>query len=220
MSSKKSGDTQNKKQKRKHLRLILIILLIVGTIWTYDEFVKYRIFPKRFGVVEEGVLYRSAQISAAVIKKTLQKHDIGVIVMMSVDDPQNYDLQTEKKVAEELGIDLYNFPLRGNGTGDVNNYLKSLLTIHQAKQERKPVLVHCDAGAQRTGGVVALYRFFFQKKDADFVLRELKKYGWKYKRNPSLPAFLNENMRYLAEELVEEGVISEIPSPLPKLLTP
>ena len=220
MGSKKSGDTQNTKQKRKHLRLILIILILGGTIWGYDEFVKYRIFPKRFGVVEEGVLYRSGQISAAVIKKTLQKHNIGVIIMMSGDDPQNYDKQTEKKVAEELGIDLYNFPLGGNGTGDVNNYLKSLLTIYQAKQERKPVLVHCSAGAQRTGGVVVLYRFFFQKKDADFVLKELKKYGWKYKSNPYLPAFLNENMPYLAEKLVEEGVISEIPSPLPKLPTP
>jgi protein tyrosine/serine phosphatase len=202
MSSKKSGDTQNTKQKRKHLRLILIILLIGGAIWTYDELVKYRIFPKRFGVVEEGVIYRSGQISASVIKKTLQKHNIGVIIMMSGDAPQDYDQQSEKKVAEELGIDLYNFPLKGNGTGDVNNYLKSLLTVYQAKQERKPVLVHCSAGAQRTGGVVALYRFFFQKKDADFVLRELKKYGWKYKSNPYLPAFLNENMRYLAEKLV------------------
>ena len=102
----------------------------------------------------------------------------------------------------------------------MDNYLKSLLTIHRAKQERKPVLVHCSAGAQRTGGVVALYRFFFQKKDTDFVLKELKKYGWKYKSNPNLPVFLNENMPYLAEKLVEEGVISEIPSPLPKLPTP
>ena len=126
----------------------------------------------------------------------------------------------KREVKEELGIDIYNFPLGGDGTGDVNNYLKSLLTIHKAKQERKPVLVHCSAGAQRTGGVVALYRFFFQKKDADFVLKELKKYGWKYKSNPKLPAFLNENMPYLAEKLVEEGVISEIPSPLPKLPTP
>lgn len=218
MDSKKSGDTQNK--KRKHLRLILIILFIGGTIWAYDEFVKYRIFPKRFGVVEEGVLYRSGQISATLIKKTLQKHDIGVIVMMSGYDPRDHDNRTEKEVAEELGIDIYNFPLRGDGTGDVDNYLKSLLTIHQAKQEKKPVLVHCSAGAQRTGGVVALYRFFFQKKDTDFVLRELRKYGWKYKSNPDLPAFLNENMKYLAEKLVEEGVISTIPSPLPKLPTP
>ena len=220
MGSKKSGDKQNTKQKRKHLRLILIILIVGGTIWAYDEFVKYRIFPKRFGIVEEGVLYRSGQISATLIKKTLQKHNIDVIVMMSGYDPQDHDKRTEKEVAEELGIDIYNFPLGGDGTGDVNNYLKSLLTIHKAKQERKPVLVHCSAGAQRTGGVVALYRFFFQKKDADFVLKELKKYGWKYKSNPKLPAFLNENMPYLAEKLVEEGVISEIPSPLPKLPTP
>ena len=218
MGSRKSGDKQ--KNKAKHLRLILIILLIGGTIWAYDEFVKYRIFPKRFGVVEEGELYRSGQISATVIKKTLQKHDIGVIVMMSGYDPRDHDKLTEKEVAEELGIDIYNFPLGGDGTGDVDNYLKSLLTIHRAKQERKPVLVHCSAGAQRTGGVVALYRFFFQKKDTDFVLKELKKYGWKYKSNPNLPVFLNENMPYLAEKLVEEGVISEIPSPLPKLPTP
>ena len=220
MDSKKTGDTQNTKQKHKHLRLILIILIIGGTVWAYDEFVKYRIFPKRFGIVEEGVLYRSGQISANVIKKTLQKHNIGVIIMMSGYDPQDHDKRTEKEVADELGIDLYNFPLRGNGTGDVDNYLKSLLKIYQAKQEGKPVLVHCSAGAQRTGGVVVLYRFFFQKKDAVFVVKELKKYGWKYKSNPNLPAFLNENMPYLAEKLAEEGVISEIPSPLPKLPTP
>ena len=111
MGSRKSGDKQ--KNKAKHRRLILIILLIGGTIWAYDEFVKYRIFPKRFGVVEEGELYRSGQISATVIKKTLQKHDIGVIVMMSGYDPRDHDKLTEKEVAEELGIDIYNFPLGG-----------------------------------------------------------------------------------------------------------
>ena len=217
MSREKSGATTGTRRKRKYITLALIVLLIGAGIWTYDEFVKYRIFPKRFGVVEEGVLYRSGQISAPVIKRTLLKHRIGVIVQMSRDNPQKHDERAEKKAAEELGIDRYHFPLRGNGTGDVNSYVKALLTIHQAKQEGKAVLVHCSAGAQRTGGVVALYRLFFQKQDADFVVRELRKYGWKYKRNPHLPAFLNENMRYLAEELKEAGVICEIPSPLPKL---
>ena len=116
MDREESGATTGTQQKRKHLTLVLVVLLIGGTIWTYDEFVKYSIFPKRFGVVEEGVLYRSGQISATLIKKTLQKHDIGVIVMMSGYDPQGHDKRAEKEVAEELGVDIYNFPL-GGGTG-------------------------------------------------------------------------------------------------------
>jgi hypothetical protein len=58
-----------------------------------------------------------------------------------------------------------------------------------------------------------------QKPPAD-VIQELRRHGWKPKRNPNLLPYLNENLARLAATLHDQGVIDEIPDPLPVLQAP
>jgi protein tyrosine/serine phosphatase len=202
--------------KRKFVVILIYVLIIGGGIWLWDEEIKDRIIPKRFGVVQEGLIYRSGRISASLIEKTLVKYNIHVIIDLTSDSPGSVDQQAEKRAAAKLNIDRLVFPLRSNGTGDINNYTNAVTAIVQANRENKAVLVHCAAGAQRTGGVIATYRLLVQRKDPAFVLKELKHYGGS-NRNPKLIKYLNSNMEKFAKSLQQKNIIDQIPSPLPQL---
>ncbi len=201
----------------KKSRLVwLAVLLVGGSIWLWEDVIEDRVIPKRFGVVKEGRIYRSGQLSASLVKRTLVKYQIGVIVSLS-GDSDDVDKNAERQAAAELGIERLVFPLGGKGTGDINNYAKAIAAICEAQEKGKPVLVHCAAGAQRTGGVIATYRLLVEKKDASFVLAEMKRYGWDPRRNELLLPYINSNMAQLAELLCEMGVIEEAPVRLPQL---
>ena len=201
----------------KKSRLVwLAVLLVGGGIWLWEDVIEDRVIPKRFGVVKEGRIYRSGQLSASLIKRTLVKYKIGVIVSLS-GDSDDVDKNAERQAAAELGIERLVFPLGGNGTGDINNYAEAIAAICEAQEKGNPVLVHCAAGAQRTGGVVATYRLLVEEKAPSFALAEMKSYGWDPRDNKLLLPYINSNMAQLAELLCEMGVINEAPEPLPQL---
>ena len=194
------------------------LVIVVGlAIWAWFGVIKYHVIPKRFGVVEQGRIYRSGQISAPLIKRILTKYNIRVIIDLTSADPNDHDKQAEKQAAAQLNIKVLRFSMSGNGTGDVNDYATAVAAIANAEKQNLPVLVHCAAGAQRTGGVIAIYRLLVQKMDPNIVEDEIEKYGCDIDNKPVLRSFLNDNMATLAMLLKQSGVIDEIPSPLPQL---
>ena len=195
--------------KKKRVVVGLLIALVVLTL--SFVFLKYRIFPKRFGVVVDGQLYRSGQISSTLIKGVLQKYEIGVIVDLTGNLPNDPDQIAEKRAAAELGIITHKLPLSGNGTGSIDLYAQAIKIIVQAQRDNRPVLVHCAAGAQRTGGVIAAYRLLVEHKKPSSVLKELMEYGWDPQDNGVLIDYLYDNMSQLAKKLLELGVIDEPP---------
>jgi protein tyrosine/serine phosphatase len=196
--------------------VLSMLLLLIGGAWLWWH--ENHFVPRRFGVVEQGHIYRSGQISSSLIKEILVKYKIGVVVSLSADSENNADKIAEKQTAAELGIEREVFPLSGNGIGDINNYAGAIAAIYRAQKEQKPVLIHCDTGAQRTGGVVAAYQLLVRKKDASSVVREMMRYGWNQKRNPALLPYLNDNMKELSALLLKMGVIDSMPSPLPRIV--
>jgi len=212
--------SQAQSRARSRSRWLLAVglaVLVAAGIGVWRSVLEERFIPKRFGVVEQGRIYRSGQISASLVKKVLVEYDIKVVIDLTADDPNNSDQRAERRSCGELGIQVVNLPLRGNGTGDVNNYAIAVISIAQAVKKGTPVLVHCAAGTQRTGGVIAAYRLLVQKKGPDLVISELKRYGWSPKGNPALLTYIDSNMGELAMLLKQAGVIDEVPEPLPQL---
>jgi protein tyrosine/serine phosphatase len=207
-----------KATKKQHIqRIVLAVILIGGSIWLWHDVIRDRVIPKRWGCVEQGAIYRSGVLSAALIERTLKKNDIQVIVSLTGEKPDDPDHIAEMRTAEKLGIELHRFGLGGDGTGDIEHYAQAIAAIVKAKQEGKPVQVHCAAGTQRTGGVVACYRLLVLGDPKEDVLREMRAYDWDPKGNPKLIPYVNENMHTLSTRLVELGVIESVPDPLPLL---
>ncbi|MGA2678101.1 MAG: dual specificity protein phosphatase family protein [Sedimentisphaerales bacterium] len=197
---------------------VAVPAIVIGlAVWLWFGFIKYRFVPKRFGVVVPGHIYRSGQISASLIKKNLTKYNIRIIVDLTSADPNDPDKRAEKQAAAELNIKVLRFTMSGNGTGDINDYANAVIAIANAEKQNLPVLVHCTAGAQRTGGVIAAYQLLVQKMDPNIVEDEIEKYGCAIDDRPVLRSFLNNNMAAFAIRLKQAGVIDQIPATIPQI---
>ncbi len=191
----------------------LLVLALAGAAWM--ELVHDRIFPKRFGVVEAGQIYRSAQLHPALVGDVLVDNGIKSVVDLQYWEDKPF-LVAEKRAIEQLGITQHRFPLNGNGTGDIEHYALAIREIHDAVGRGEPVLVHCAAGAQRTGGVLAAYRTLVQGKSAALAVDEMELYDWDPVKDRVLLEYLDDNLPTLAVRLVELGVIPAVPDELPR----
>jgi protein tyrosine/serine phosphatase len=195
---------------------VLLVLAVAAPI-AWHNGLKDQFFPKNFGVVEPGKIYRSGQISWRLIEPTLKENGIQTIVVLSASGAKPGDVAAEQQAAADLGIDREIFPLSGDGTGNLDSYAGAVAAIDRSVKQNKPVLVHCVAGAQRTGGVIAAYRLLVEHEPADQALAEMRRFGHDPTANPHLLEYLNDHMSELAQKLVDLGVIDRKPNPIPIL---
>lgn len=206
---------------KRRTSITIVVALIAATFVAINHrqvtALRDRFIPKRWGVVEPGKIYRSGQLSRHLVKETLEKHHIRRVVDLTFDNPDDENHSAELAAIAELGIERKLCPLDSDGTGDVHIYAQAVAAVSEAERQGKPVLVHCYAGAQRTGGVVALYRLLVERKPPAEVLHEMQQYQYDPVRSPKLLNYLNEHIGDVAADLVRAGVISTVPEPLPKL---
>jgi protein tyrosine phosphatase len=152
------------------------------------------------------------------VKQTLEKYHIQRVVDLTFDNPDDANHVAELAAISELGIEHRLCPLDSNGTGDVHIYAQAVAAVAEAERQGKPVLVHCYAGAQRTGGVVALYRLLVERRPPADVLAEMQQYQYDPQRSPRLLNYLNDHIGEIANDLVRSGTIDRVPEPLPVLV--
>jgi protein tyrosine/serine phosphatase len=209
--------------RRRHTLVVLVAVFAAGLLAANHRQVtalRDRFVPKRWGVVEEGKIYRSGQLSRHLVKQMLESNGIQVVVDLTWDDPHEANHVAEVAAIADLGIERRLCPLLSDGTGDVHVYARAVSEVDAAARQGKTVLVHCAAGAQRTGGVVALYRMLVQGKSPEFALAEMRQYKYDPQRSPRLLEYVNAHIGEIAADLVRDGTIERVPDPLPQLRTP
>jgi protein tyrosine/serine phosphatase len=194
---------------------LLACALIGGGVLLWEGLLEDRLVAKRFGVVEPGKIYRSGQISSHLIEPVLRENKIEKVIALNGSDLQKPYLKTEVETAKKLHIDHQVLHLIGDGTGDVDDYAEAVAELMRCEKAGKPVLVHCAAGAQRTGGVVAAYRMLVQKKSPEEAYRELLLYDWKPHKDQALINYLNQNLAELSKRLEQKVDWYEPPAEIP-----
>lgn len=196
--------------------LPLLALASLGAgVAVWEELLEDRFVPRRWGVVEPGMIYRSGQLDSSLVERTLSEAAIRVIVNLCRHDAEDPDQEAEREVAARHGIEYASFGLRGDGTGDIEAYADALAMMARAHRRGDPVLVHCASGAQRTGAAVVFYRLLVQQRSPAEAHKEMQRYGWDAKDDQELLVYINDNMEQLARLLVERQVIPRVPDPLP-----
>ncbi len=200
-----------------------LVAVVAGGVWLWEAALKERTFPKRFGVVEAGSIYRSGQMHPSLVRRTLQTNDIDEVVSLidtaAADDEDLQADAAEQEACRALGIERRVFPLAGDGTGDIESYAQALASVTEATRAGRRILGHCSAGTQRTGGAVAAYRVLVQGWEPSRACAEMAEYGWDPAQDRAVLEYLNDHMDELAARLVELRVLPAVPNPLP-VLTP
>jgi len=195
--------------KSRQVKALLIAIALaavaVGLFIAWNNGLKTVFLPKKWGVVEPGKLFRSGQISQRLIRPTLTKNHIGLVIDMSIEDTP--DARAEREAVKELNIQRVTLPLRGNGVGNPDHYLTALSMIIEAERKQCPVLVHCQAGTERTGGVIAVYRMLVEGMPEARAFAEARSYGHNDRENPHLVPFIEEHLQEWKTALTERHLI-------------
>jgi protein tyrosine/serine phosphatase len=131
--------------------------------------------PKRFAAVVEGRLYRSGEIMPGQLERMQRDYGIGrVVSLLNATAPVT---AAERRTAEQLGIQWYNVPLRGDGASTPGDRQRILDLL--SEPNAPPTLIHCAAGVHRTGLAVGLYRLRCQHWPLARVRAELEAFGFK-----------------------------------------
>jgi protein tyrosine phosphatase (PTP) superfamily phosphohydrolase (DUF442 family) len=115
----------------------------------------------------EPDFYRSAQPTAEGFRK------LASLGVKTVLDVAGGDGDTE--AAEGTGIKLLHIPMSAFGLRD-DRVLQALRIL--ADPANRPVVIHCQQGADRTGALVALYRVVVQGWTKEEAIREMNEGGY------------------------------------------
>lgn len=201
--------------------IIIVIAFAITAGVMFDKFFKNKIIPKNFAQVDDdGLLFRSGLLDHDIIGNVLHDNEIDLVISMTAVEgergsKEDRDIQGVVQTAERMGIEQHFWPLGGDGTGRLEHYIGAVSQLKRAHDAGRPTLVHCAAGSYRTGGVYAIWRLFVDGWEPQRVRDEMGLYGMD--DDNILVAYLNEHMETIAHRLVDEGVIDQVPDPLPVL---
>ena len=176
---------------RRGLRRAVVPLVFVGLVvaagivgWQF----RHHVVAKNFAEVVPGKLYRSGALESGPLKRTLDRYQFRTIICLmrdgQADDPY---LERERQAARDRGIRFVQIGMPGSGCGEFDDLERAAAIL--ADDSAHPVLVHCYAGTNRTGAVVAVWRMKYGGWDIDRACEETKRYG---KRNPKLEPHLRQ----------------------------
>jgi protein tyrosine phosphatase (PTP) superfamily phosphohydrolase (DUF442 family) len=217
------AETQPRKRRSisASIGLWALALVCIGLLCWYvtDHIPRWKdlVVPRKLRVVDPGQIYASGQINRRLLRGVLTDRHIKIIVCLVDDQLDDPDVAAERQLANELGIERFNYPLEGDGTGNIDNYAKAVAKMVEAERAGEPILVHCSSGAQRSNGAVFYYRVLVQGRDPADAAREMIRNGHDPRRNPMLIPYLNSHMAEMAKLLAERGIIDHVPQPLPQI---
>lgn len=127
------------------------VLAIAAVIGAYVGWLN---LSGNFNTVIAGEVYRSAQPTAAAFSTDVKKHGIRSIINLRGENAGEPWYDEEIETSTDLGVKHYDFQM---SAGLILTQEKAEQLIHLMANAEKPLLIHCKAGADRSGLASALY---------------------------------------------------------------
>jgi protein tyrosine/serine phosphatase len=129
------------------------------------------LFWNNFHKIDKDV-YRSAQILPWKLKKIIKKYKIKTVI--NLRDKNNFLYKKEKEICEKMGVEYFVVKISSRELPNHEEIEKLIKTFEKAK---KPLLIHCKAGADRTSLASFLYLYLQNKKEEAKRQFSFFKYG-------------------------------------------
>lgn len=128
-----------------------------------------------FHVVEEGVFYRSAQLSGPQFEERIKANGIRTIINLRGNNAGQPWYDAEIRASQAAGVQHIDLALSAIREL-TDEQLQRLTALLQGSQ--RPILVHCEGGADRSGIASALYKIKIANRPADEAAAQLSfRYG-------------------------------------------
>jgi len=158
--------------------LVLVVLVGVPVKYMNHRWTHYR----NFRVVEDGKLYRSAQLSPEGLQRIVSEYGITTVISLRYSDRDEGAPQDawEESWCKAQGMDYHRIrPRAWSGPEETVPAEQTIREFLKAIDEAKgPVLIHCFAGIHRTGAMCALYRMEYQGWSNEDAMREMQLIGY------------------------------------------
>jgi tyrosine-protein phosphatase SIW14 len=164
--------------------LVLAILAVLAVALTFKPAIRANVFPKNFGIVDEGRVYRAGQMSPAAFQSVLEQYQIRTIIDFGAFERDSRGERRNQRIADTMGIPRYRYDLDGYARGNPNSYAQALRMMTDPAFQ--PVLIHCGAGSERTGCAVILYNNLTRGVSFEEGLERAQDYKHRPHRNPHL----------------------------------
>lgn len=158
------------RRKLKRIAFLAGAVVLVGAVGTALVIRFDREHPSNFGTVVKDKIYRSARVIPTDFDELARDYKIRSVIDLGGSAIDSETDRNNDLAAAAAGIVRYRLNLNGDGTGNPNNYVQALRLM--SNPDNQPVLIHCAAGAERTGACVILYRHLFENEKIVDAYRE------------------------------------------------
>ncbi len=128
-----------------------------------------------FHPVEQGVVYRSGQLSGDQFTSRIEQNGIRTILNLRGNNTGRPWYDDEMKATRAAGVQHIDYPISAGRelTDEQVSQITALL-----REAPRPILIHCEAGSDRSGLVSALYKLLVEKRTAEEASAQLSfRYG-------------------------------------------
>jgi len=155
-------------------RSLTIGALGIGvTAGSYAVYCGVIIYEGNVHAVESGVLYRSGQLTEPEFERVGREYGIRSILNLRGAHPGDAWYDEEMAATRRLGMEHFDYPISASRFVPGRQMEEILDVVRRAP---KPLLIHCQAGADRSGLVAAAYDYAIAGEDAATADRQLSLY--------------------------------------------
>jgi protein tyrosine/serine phosphatase len=188
---------RRQKLVRRTLLLVALSLVIAGI------YAAKPLLTDNFHVAQPDTLLRSGQLDPKTLEDTVWKYHIASILNLRGAHPGRPWYDAEQKIAAKVNAEHFDLSLSANH--EVNDAKFAELT-NILRRAPKPILVHCDGGADRAGFACAVYLFSIEGSSAKEAKQQL---GMQYGHVPDLWWRKSAAMDRSFQRVVERASCSE-----------
>lgn len=131
-----------------------------------------------FHTIDEGKAYRSPQLSSEALSYVIDNYGIKTVVNLRGTNLGKPWYDAEAAVCRGKNVALVDHAMSSQALPSPELLEAILATLATAE---RPLLIHCESGADRTGAVAGLYRKAVLGQDTEAAMQELSPDYWHFR---------------------------------------
>ena len=152
-----------RKTKFSITTLVLLVILSASYFFYMEE-------QGNFHTITQGEAYRSAQLDRDEYEYYIKKYNIKSIVNLRGEHPDELWYGEEIKVCVEQNVKHYDIALSSSKKPSEEDLRQLIDIFHSAP---RPILIHCQAGADRSGLAAAIWKVIVDKEPKSEAEKQL-----------------------------------------------